>query len=197
MSVTLTSHHCNGALSQTQSRPPAAQLCSHSRVWSSLNNDFPTPLSRQRQREWKAKTHIYSKEGNLQTLEELLKPQKWDPEISFIIKAQSKIPGSHSATSKLSFEHLSLWCPMGLLSILCRCFSWTLLYKYYRESLFFCLEKTQSYFCSVTSTSSKILESSSPYGPTITEAQADSSSQLHCCLNSCALVVFIFLHAGI
>lgn len=92
--------------------------------------------------------------------EELLKPQKWDPGISSVVTAQSKIPGK-------SLSHINAfpWTSSSLLShglafqLQCKCFPWTLLYRCYRERLFFCLEKTQSYFWSLSSASSNILDS--------------------------------------
>ena len=96
----------------------------------------------------------------------LLKPQKSDPGISFVIIAQSNIPGK-------SLNHINafLWTSSSLVShglafhSQCRWFSWTLLYKCYGECLFFCLEKTQSYFQSLTSASSNILDSLPPLVP--------------------------------
>lgn len=115
----------------------------------------------------KGQNSYYGKESNRQRMDkELLKPQKSDPGIGFVITAQSNIPGK-------SLNHINafLWTSLSPVShglafhSQCRCFSWTLLYKCYRECLFFCLEKTQSYFRSLTSASSSILDSLPPLVP--------------------------------
>ena len=117
---------------------------------------------------------------------ELLKPQKWDPGISFVIIAQSNIPGK-----SLSHINAFLWTSSSLVShglafrSQCRYFSWTLLYKCYRKCLLFCLEKIQSYFWSLTSTSSNTLPAQSSSGPITTEAPKLDSSSVCYCLGSC------------
>lgn len=89
---------------------------------------------------------------------ELLKPQKWDPGVCFVIIAQSNITGQSLNRINAFLWTVSLLLLLGFaFSSQSRCFSWILLCRNYRDCLFSGWEKAQSCCWSVTSASSKIL----------------------------------------
>lgn len=117
------------------------------------------PLTFQRQREWKVQIPTCGKKGNLQRMDEwLLKPQEWDPGISAAAMAQSKIPGksrSHiDALLWTSSPHAQWVClPFSVQTFLLNSCPQTV------QKRFFLLFRGNPILTSVTSASSKILDS--------------------------------------